>query len=144
MTEYDWSGWSPWKRLNEIEFAAIPSRPGAYVVAARRPIHRAVGVDTLGIIHVGESDDLRRRVDAFRWCAERKGREGHMAGWRYADLGLDRHFPLSTLQLRWVVTDTKEAAYKVEGRILHVYLRAHMELPPLNYKFNWTCWKKES
>ncbi|MBM4037389.1 MAG: hypothetical protein FJ290_02645 [Planctomycetes bacterium] len=130
--------WTDWHKLKDIDFSAVPPQPGAYVIATNRSIRRAIGVDPDGVLHVGESSDLRYRLRAFLRCASGGGDyEGHMAGWRYAHFRLDRHFPLSSLRVKWRVTKSKPEAYHAEGHFLLSYLRKHCELPPLNYKFNW-------
>jgi len=140
MIDIDWKNWSNWTNLGVFQcfgFLDLPSKPGAYVVAASRPITRAVDIDNDGILTIGETDDLRRRIQIFADCAIAHGNEGHMAGWRYAFLRFQRHFPYSTLRIRWKITETKQEANELEGRMLLAYLANHLELPPLNYKFNW-------
>jgi hypothetical protein len=61
-----------------------------------------------------------------------------MAGWRYRFFCLDRVFARANLRVRWIETKTKLAAHAIEGEVLLKYLRRHSELPPLNYKFNWS------
>ena len=51
---------------------------------------------------------------------------------------MDRHFPLDDLQVKWRATTTKPLAYALEAKELRKYFAAHLELPPLNYKFNWS------
>lgn len=95
-----------------------------------------------GLLDVGESSYLRQRLRDFVRCATRRGDEGHMAGWRYAFFHFADHYPFPTLRIRWVATATKEDAYRHGGQILLIYLRRHAELPPLNYKFNWTLFEE--
>src|SRR5688572_16952707 len=134
---YDWKGWRAWKNLSRLDLEAVSSGPGAYVIAADRPVGRAVGVDPHGFLDIGESGSLRQRFRDFLRCSGTKRQYGHMAGWRYCFFCFERHFPRDTLKVRWVETPTKAAAYASEGRLLLTYLRNHCELPPLNYKFNW-------
>jgi len=107
------------------------------VISAGRELSRAVGVDSDGILDIGESASLRQRLKDFVRCASKRGQEGHMAGWRYAYFHLEQHFPLSCLLVRWIETKTKEEAQRMEGRVLLKYLQRHAELPPLNYSFSW-------
>lgn len=137
MHDFDWSSWTDWTPLATLDLKTVPVDPGAYVIAANKPICRAVGTDPIGLLDVGESDGLRQRLKDFLRCMRRRGDEGHMAGWRFAFFRFERHFPVESLRVRWVTTVTKEAAYALEGRILLEYIKAHCELPPLNYKFNW-------
>lgn len=146
MATLDWSGWSEWYSLpvqQGFSFVNAPRKPGAYVIAAEHPINRAVGTDEHGILTVGESEDLHRRVLAFATCAISRGGEDHIAGWRYALLRFARHFPFSSLRIRWKTTNSKRDANALEGAMLLAYLSQHLELPPLNYKFNWSQFEKE-
>ena len=135
-------GWTRWRALQEaVQGTTIEDGPGAYVVRIKdRPVDRALGTDEAGILDIGESVGLRARVRSFHRCASRPGTTGHMAGWRYAHLGLARHFPLPRLEVRWCSTGTKEAAQQMEAEIMTRYVRAFGELPPLNYKFSWKNW----
>ena len=142
FNEFDWSGWSEWQSLADLDMKKVTTGPGAYVIAADQPLHRAVGVDEDGILDVGESSSLRQRLRDFVRCATRRGDEGHMAGWRYAFFHFADHYPFSTLRIRWVAAATKEEAYRHEGLVLLVYLCRHAELPPLNYKFNWKLFEE--
>ena len=136
--------WTHWQPLLVLDFAVVPSQPGAYVIATDRSIPRAIGVDPDGILHVGESSDLRYRLRSFLRCASHRGEEGHMAGWRYAYFKHDRYFPLSSLRAKWCVAQSKQDGYRVEGALLLSYLQRHCELPPLNYKFNWKLFEESN
>jgi hypothetical protein len=143
MNEFDWAGWSDWQALAALDRTHIPKGPGAYVIASDRPLHRAVGVDPLGILDIGESAGLRHRLDVFQWCATHYKYEGHMAGWRFAFFRFSRHFPVEALRVRWIAAPTKQDANEIEGRMLLCYLANHLELPPLNYSFNWRPFRKD-
>ena len=143
MHEIDWTLWSDWVALDSIDWTQVPQTPGAYIVAANQPIHRAVGTDPHGYLDVGESVNLRNRLRSFRRCITERGRTGHMAGWRFAFFRFERQFPHATLRVRWREADTKEDAYAAEGEVLFDYVGRHCELPPLNYKFNWQVFEEK-
>lgn len=132
----DWKEWSDWQLLENC-FSALPIGPGAYMIAAKKSINRAVGKDIEGILDIGESKTLRSRVRSFIACANGAQQRGHMAGWRYKKYEFEAHFPLSSLFISWHPAKTKEEAYALEGYMLKKYIEQHKELPPLNYKFNW-------
>ncbi|MBY8946366.1 hypothetical protein J1G35_10855 [Pseudomonas sp. SH10-3B] len=137
MQNDNWEGWEPeWLKLTE-HFLRAPALPGAYIICANKKIHRAVGIDEHGILTIGESENLRRRLAAFVRCARKPGVSGHMAGWRFNYASFETVFPLDTLWVSWYPTLDKAAAYAKEGEMLALYLAQHFELPPLNYKFNW-------
>lgn len=53
-------------------------------------------------------------------------------------MGVSKHFPLDSLWVSWCVTKNKKSAYEKEGEILSEYYSQHCDLPPLNFKFNWS------
>lgn len=130
--------WTKWRQLEGLDFTIVPETPGAYVIATRSAIHRAIGIDPDGVLHIGESDNLRSRIRAFWNCASQLGTQGHMAGWRYQTYRMNKHFPLNDLRVKWCATRTKKLAYALEGGRLKKYFADHLELPPLNLKFNWS------
>ena len=137
MKVKNWQGWEPeWLKLTE-HYLNAPAVPGAYIICADRAITRAVGDDEHGVLTIGESGNLRRRLGAFVRCAKTAGAAGHMAGWRFNYFSFAKVFPLDTLWVSWYPTADKAAAYAKEGEMLGLYLAEHYELPPLNYKFNW-------
>ena len=133
----NWGEWTEWELLLNVDMKKIPNTPGAYMIAAKHSINRAFGEDQEGILDVGESKNLRGRLNAFIGCAQGSRVSGHMAGWRYREFGFNSRFPLKSLYLSWHKADSKSAAYRLEESILKEYLKQHSELPPLNYKYNW-------
>ncbi|GAK85886.1 hypothetical protein JCM19238_3476 [Vibrio ponticus] len=61
-----------------------------------------------------------------------------MAGWRYRVCNFNKVFPLQELHICWKECTDKAEAQRLEGQLLSEYLELHYELPPLNYKFNWS------
>jgi hypothetical protein len=137
MHKINWTLWTEWVAFDTLDWAAVPQAPGAYIIAASQPIHRAVGTDSNGYLDVGESENLCKRLRSFHHCITIRGRTGHMAGWRFAFFHFERQFPHAALRVKWREARTKEEAYAAEGEVLLEYVRRHCELPPLNYKFNW-------
>jgi len=136
---FDWTTWSEWIPLTELDLGTIPNKPGTYVVATRTPITRVLGSDPEGFLDVGESSTLRKRIASFLTCAQNPNAYGHMAGIRFALMRFGELFPVSTLWIRYAVLETKELAYAAEGALLKHYTQEHRELPPLNYKYNWSA-----
>jgi hypothetical protein len=135
MIEYDWGGWtegSPLITLRERNFPGLTETPGAYVIAARKlKIPRIFGVDTNGIVCVGESEGLRSRIRNFAACVA-EGKDSHMAGWKYNLFNLKRCGPADSLIVRWFSGEDKEAARAMQWKILRAYILNHCEMPPLN------------
>lgn len=137
------TGWTNSTILKDVDLKSITTGPGTYIISTGRPIARVIEIDPEGIIDIGESGRLRQRVREFVRSATEPGREGHMAGWRYAFFRFDRHFPFDELRIRWCTVETKAEAYEIEGRTMLAYLTKHAELPPLNYSFNWSPFKAD-
>ena len=138
MKNFNWSGWTDWKILKDLDLSSIPKKPGAYIIGAHRAINRASGTDENGILDIGESDDLKVRITSFKQCSNGSRQKGHMAGWRFRNFNFSDVFPHEKLWVRWKECNSKEEAYILEGELLQTYISQHYELPPLNYKFNWS------
>lgn len=135
---YNWEGWTDWVKLEGLDLKSVKNEPGTYVIATRQEITRVVGKDADGLLDVGESENLRDRLNSFIRCAKNPDSCGHMAGVRFAFLGFSESFPFDSLWVRWFIAKDKNAAYTAEGGILKTYVTLHKELPPLNYKYNWS------
>jgi len=131
----NWRGWGSWKKLCELSPQDIPNSPGAYVIATGKSLNRFVGRDSEGILDVGESGNLRRRLRFFKRCAAGKSKN-HSAGCRYFEFKLSKKFPMTCLRVRLKKTTSKEQAKQLEARFMRVYVAKHFELPPLNSSFN--------
>jgi len=150
MRGYKWLDWSGWKLLRELcanRFADVGEGPGTYVIACKNlPINRVRGTDNNGLLYVGESSRLRWRLKSFADCVER-GKETHVAGWRYNLVKLKGCGPTEKLMVRWYEAKSKakkgkQDAQLTECELLHAYLIEHCELPPLNYNLGRSLLKK--
>lgn len=126
-----------WVWFTELDLKTVPTGPGAYAIARDRPINRMNGIDKDGVLTFGESGTLRKRLRDFWRCAANPGEEGHMAGWRFAFLRMVAVCPLERLRVCWTPANDKRHAEVLEGKLLSLYLRAHLEQPPLNYSSSW-------
>ena len=129
LQEYDWTGWTDWTQFGSLDMKSVPKKPGAYVLSTTKSINRAIGIDPMGILDIGETGKgyatLSGRLKDLRRCMTRRGDEGHMAGWRFAFFRFERHFPHDSLRIRWIPTDTKEIAENFEGRVMLTYVMRH-------------------
>lgn len=138
-------GWSAWLPLTREALAEVPESDGGYQLRATderglpQTIRRCYGDDAEGLLGIGESGDLRRRLRSLLACMSEERKSGHSAGWRYAYLEMGRVFPLARVQVRYQQTRSRREAYELEGQLLSAYVSRHYELPPLNYKFNWSA-----
>lgn len=139
-----WAGWTDWQLLAGLDWKYVPPGPGTYMIATDRPLSRAVGTDQEGLLTIGKSKGLRGRLQTFNRCASTPGKGGHMAGWRFAFYEMSVHFPLDTLYVCWRSAANEDVAAREEGRLLHEYVKQHMESPPLNYSASWRHLREEA
>ncbi len=129
----DWSSWQPLSAS-----PGVPRRPGVYRIRCREGgrtqlIPRASGVDGTGLVLVGRDDaSLRDCLDAFRRSAADLSVQQHAAGWAYANRGYERRFPLSELEVSYLITPDGATARAIEEAVLRVYQDQFLDLPPLN------------
>ena len=109
------TSWSEWHSLEGGYI--VPEDSGIYCVHATRddksplPIPRALGVDNEGIVYIGESINLFKRIGSLWWIMDDKPQDHQhhslIASWVYYDL--DRLVPRSQLRITWkVCTDHKK------------------------------------
>ena len=139
---------SKWKELKIERIRKVPNEPGVYKIRCKhKQIGRLIGRDDDGILNIGESDKLRRRLRTFLRCANDPKKAGHAAGCRYARLNLGKKgLPVGELEFRWKRIDVKEPndkkeTYREEGKLLKAYVDRFGELPPLNCKDNRSAYK---
>ena len=139
MTASDWRhiGWSDWLPLASLTRDLVPSMPGVYRIGLGQALPRAFGTDPEGVLDIGKASNLLGRLQAFKACAETRGKTGHMAGWRYAHFDLQRVFPPKMLKVCWCVAVSEASAAEMEAVCLDRYIRRHLEQPPLNYAASW-------
>lgn len=135
-----WRGWNQGFWLDAAVANVPPNKPGAYVLGLAHgetrsvAIPRLCGTDPHGVLDIGESKNLKKRLEQLHGCMTNPGAAGHMAGWRYSFLQLQAHLT-GKLYVCWCIA---ENSYDLEGKMLWAYTSAFRELPPLNYKFNWS------
>jgi hypothetical protein len=140
--------WHHWSRAIPLAEAVAhagtsggpPYDGGAYVLSlagrdAPIKLHRLLGVDAWAVLDIGESTSLGARIESLSKCASRARASGHMAGWRYAYLKLAEKLAPHTLLISW---RSHADSYRLEAETMTAYLNAFGELPPLNYKANWS------
>ena len=133
---------SQWFPLTDGNIQQVPSKPGVYEIRCKgKSVQRLLGKDDDGILDIGESLNLQTRLRTFLRCASDSNKGGHAAGMTFARLKLRlsrKGFLVDKLEFRWKTTDSKDEAYEAEGELLDAYVSRFGELPPLNYKFNWS------
>jgi hypothetical protein len=89
-------------------------------------IHRVNGDDESGILYIGESDNLKKRISDL-WRGISTG-HGHTAGWTYDYYGFSKKFKLEHLEVQWI--DSEDA--ELEPELLGNYVEKYLDKPPLN------------
>lgn len=136
-----WEKWSSWLPLTREGIKNAPWNAGAYLLRVRQgekgrvpALPRLLGRDPNAILDIGQSGVIRMRLLRFLACSADNDARGHMAGWRYRYLKLHERLP-GRLEFCFV---TGVDPVKMEARLMTEYLNQFGELPPLNYKFNWS------
>jgi hypothetical protein len=107
----------------------LPERPGIYLISRQRPVDRIGGTDPRGVLHVGHTSNLRRRLNLFMGAAS-GGAHEHSGGRNYHRWGYHLTLaPRGELRVKWELAENPEDA---EGRALDAYVETYGELPPLN------------
>ncbi len=131
----DQSEWSEWLLFQTLNFKTVPPKPGVYElrwVIDGKPqiINRANGVDRSGLLYVGQSVNLRRRIKGL-WQNITEGKLRHTAGRTYTTYHYERKFPPEQLQVRWT-TQPRGQSEKIESKLLDRYVNEFLDKPPLN------------
>ncbi len=124
--------------LHELEKKDIPTASGIYTVRFWKdghfvPIGRAAGTDNGGIIYIGKSQNLQKRIWLFRRVVFDVSKiiKGHVAANRYVRIArINNTFPPQNLWIEW---DLEADCKTAEADRLMAYLNKYAELPPLNY-----------
>jgi len=124
--------------LSKINSYNIPEKSGIYVIRYiknGRPfkISRLYGIDKKGIISIGETKDLNKRLKEFYKTVEgQRKSSNHAAGWYYVSCKYDRLFKKDGLQFKFKITESKKEAEREEFILLAKYRNKFLDLPPLN------------
>jgi len=129
--------WSQAHLLTSREHLKIGRRPGVYRIRAfdakgrPLPVARAAGVDSLGILHIGQSKNLGVRLRTFRQAAEGL-QAAHHAGNQFHHWGFSRRFPFQHLRFDYVLANSQKEAIEWERELHEEYRRAFLDRPPLD------------
>jgi len=128
-----------WYKLEDLarrRFVDVPKSPGVYFVRCSRggkpvAIYRLGGRDEGGILYIGSSKDLKKRIGQF-WRAISKGRREHTAFSTLTFCGLSDLVKSSELEVSWKALRSPEDAESQEWAAMYLYCRKYKEPPPLN------------
>jgi len=123
--------------FNNTSHLEIRNKPGVYRIRAYeesgKPLHiqRLGGVDSLGILHIGKSKNLKGRINFFRQSSEGK-HDSHHAGYEFYIWVFKKIIPLDKLRFDYIETPTEQEALRIE-RLLHIeYREQFFDRPPLD------------
>ena len=115
--------------------------PGVYVLRSIGgggvpcAVPRAGAIDERGVLDIGESSRLHRRLDDLRGACLSLPRS-HRAGLAYATYGFAANYPLETLHVDVLTlpagSDGKRLAEAIELALLETYRWRFKDRPPLN------------
>ncbi len=123
--------------LSGNEWPGVQKKPGVYRIRAfhhrGKPIRvpRALGIDYEGVIDIGESDNLIKRLSYF-WGRATGKSYSHSAADEYISWEMRRHWPLELLRFDFIHVDDKTAAEKLELKMIDEYRARFYDRPPLN------------
>jgi len=128
-----WSGWSSFQCPSSIA-ETVPEGPGIYRVRyvkdnVAQPVRRFNGQDDQGLLYVGQTAHLGRRLQGFMKSA-RSGTVGHSAG-RTFYMYYTGRLNLKGLQFSWSAVPIGKAK-ELERKLLDRYQRRYLDRPPLN------------
>ncbi|MFD1314236.1 GIY-YIG nuclease family protein [Namhaeicola litoreus] len=124
-------------QLNLADTKELECRPGVYRIywiknGKRQPIKRFMGSDKTGLIYIGESINIRKRLNEFRNAAFGKSQESHVGGKKIFRLDiLKSHIQKKDLFFEFEYTEPNEHRDR-ENQLLEHYKQKFGEVPPLN------------
>jgi len=134
--------WSEWFKLDEKTIDEnVPSKSGTYKISCPESIDRFSGKDTEGVLVIGESGDIKKRIKDFFYSVTKKDENPnnmssrtHSEGGTFAVLGLEEKYPIETLRFKFIITHDKDGAERLERLKIEEYENRFDEFPPLNHK----------
>jgi hypothetical protein len=153
----EWRGWDHLGYIDDSKF--LYRWPGVYAIRLIDapsekpiPIGRFLGIDENGILLIGVSNDLGRRLHDFYYSyledrrTHSEGRRLHLV--RMLSQFEEEIYPEASMQFRVKHIPDEEQAKHEEERLLKSYFMRFGELPPLNTlvgkrRVQWTETDKE-
>ena len=123
--------------FNSREHLEVSGKPGVYRIRAFNDkgeslsIHRLGGIDTEGILHIGKSSNLGRRIRTFRQAAEGL-KASHHAGLEFFHWGFEKVTTQESLRFDHFETGSDQEALKLERFLHEEYRKKYFDRPPLD------------
>jgi len=133
-------------RLSDFSSDKVPDTSGVYIIGAVTrtgrpiPLRRLNGIDAAGILCIGKSKDVRRRIREFvaDIRTPRLGTAYHSAGWNFCAYFRDNprrdiiRLAEENLEATWKTTARDRHADHLETQLLQAYVKKYQDKPPLN------------
>ena len=128
--------WYKIKDLIDSENRNIPEDPGIYFVRRARngypvPIPRLGGQDNKGILYIGESKNIRRRIGQLINAIVNDGKKNTIYKTKIF-CSISKLIKLEEYEITWEKLKTHEEAKGQEWAALKLYCDKYHEAPPLN------------
>jgi excinuclease UvrABC nuclease subunit len=135
MPEVNWSESFP--LFSTKHHLTASGRPGVYRIRFFKPegapfsISRLAGVDRDGVLHIGKSNNLGRRIRQFRQAAEGLKASQH-AGKEFVKWKFDHMIAREMLRFDYFETRDEQDALKLEKALHDEYRLKFLDRPPLD------------
>lgn len=124
--------WTTLGLLKDKIWLELNKEPGVYRIRhKKKTIQRGKGIDREGVLHIGKSVNLFRRVREFYKGAKGK-KSPHKAGTEYYEYNFSKMFPIDSLICDYKYTQTDKDARKLEIKLQREYRQKYLDHPPLD------------
>lgn len=133
------------KLSNPESLDYINEKPGVYVIRyleGNTPKHftRLNGIDEEGILCIGKSKNLRKRIWQFLKDITTAGLsiKYHSEGWNFRKYFRDNPNPkairleIENMEVIWKTSDSEDEAEELETELIQDYVMTFQDKPPLN------------
>lgn len=132
-------------KFSNLQVRHIEEKPGVYIVRYLEgglPKHftRLNGIDEEGILCIGKSVNLRRRIREFVKDIATKGlpEKYHSEGWNFRKYFRDNPNPkafkpkIENMEVIWKALSSEDEADNLETELIQDYVMTFQDKPPLN------------
>ena len=132
-------------KFSNLQVRHIYEKPGVYIIrylegGSPKQFTRLNGIDEEGILCIGKSVNLRRRIREFLKDITTEGlaEKYHSEGWNFRKYFRDNPNPKAikpkkeNMEVIWKVLNTEYEADKLETELIQDYVMTFQDKPPLN------------
>jgi len=127
------------------DYKKMPNKPGVYVLTyiengKPKTFSRLNGIDSEGILLIGKTVNLTRRVREFYKDILSEGlkEKYHSEGWNFRAYFRDNPNPQAiklnpeNVWVHWMLMENEREAYEFETQLIQDYVMTFQDKPPLN------------